>query len=278
MERDFGNECAFMSKFAWMSDIHLNFLGTVQIEDWLNSLQRQDYQALLITGDIGEANSLHDYLIRMSEHLRLPIYFVLGNHDYYHGSVEGVRASISRLDDERELLYWLPLHGVIKLNEETALLGHDGWGDGGYGKFMQSSIMLNDYIYIQELVNLKLVDRLLRLRALGQESALYFRRILPKAFENFKHVYVAVHPPPYQEAAWHMGKTPIDDDPFLPHFTCKAVGDALLEIAEAYPDRQMTVLCGHTHGTGKVMIRPNLEVMTAGAEYGHPRVERVFEF
>jgi 3',5'-cyclic-AMP phosphodiesterase len=267
-----------MTKLAWMSDIHLNFLGTVQIENWLNELQEQAYDALLITGDIGEANSLHDYLIRMADHLRLPIYFVLGNHDYYHGSIEGVRTGIHRLAAERELLRWLPLQGIVRLNEEAALIGHDGWGDGGYGNFMQSSVMLNDYLYIQELVNLKAVDRLLRLRALGQESALYLRRNLPKAFEEFRHVYVAVHPPPYQEAAWHMDKTPVDNDPFLPHFTCKAVGDVLLDITAAYPEKQVTVLCGHTHGTGKVSMRPNLHVLTAGAEYGHPRVEHVFEF
>lgn len=267
-----------MKRLAWMSDIHLNFLGTVQIEKWLNQLQQEQYDALLISGDIGEANSLQDYLIRISEHLRLPVYFILGNHDFYHGSVEGVRAGISRLDSARELLHWLPLHGIIPLNEETALLGHDGWGDGGYGDFLQSSVMLNDYIYIQELVGLKAVDRLLKLRALGQEAALYFKRNLPKALENFKQVYVVVHAPPFQQAAWHEGKTPIDNDPFLPHFTCKAVGDCLLEIAEQYPKSKITVLCGHTHGSGYALIRPNLEVMTAGAEYGHPRVERIFEF
>lgn len=267
-----------MKRLAWMTDIHLNFLGTVQIEEWLKQLQKQGYTALLITGDIGEANSVQDYLIRISEHLRLPIYFILGNHDFYHGSIEHVRAGIRRLDSERDLLHYLPLHGIIPLNEESALIGHDGWGDGGYGDFLQSSIMLNDYIYIQELAGLKPVDRLLKLRALGQEAALYLRRNLPKALDNFKHVYVAVHAPPYQEAAWHMGKTPVDNDPFLPHFTCKAVGDVLLELAAEYPQKQITVLCGHTHGSGTVAIRENLQVLTAGAEYGHPRVERLFEF
>lgn len=266
-----------MKRLAWMSDIHLNFLGTVQIEEWLNRLQEESYSALLITGDIGEANSLQDYLIRMGEHLRLPIYFVLGNHDFYHGAIEAVRDAVRRLDAGSEFLHWLPVHGIVRLNEESALLGHDGWGDGGYGDFLKSTVMLNDYVYIRDLANLEAKERLLKLRALGQEAALYFKRNLPNALETFKHVYVALHTPPFQESAWHEGKTPKHNDPFLPHFTCKAVGDALREIAVQYPKRQITVLCGHTHGRGQAQILPNLQVLTAGAEYGRPSVERVFE-
>ena len=39
----------------------------------------------------------------------------------------------------------------------------------------------------------------------------------------------------------------------------------------------MTVLCGHTHGEGQAQILPNLKVLTGGAKYGEPRVQRVFE-
>ncbi len=44
---------------------------------------------------------------------------------------------------------------------------------------------------------------------------------------------------------------------------------------EAHPDREMTVLCGHTHGEGEAQILPNLKVLTGGAEYGKPKVQRV---
>ena len=42
------------------------------------------------------------------------------------------------------------------------------------------------------------------------------------------------------------------------------------------PDRQMTVLCGHTHGA-EAQVLPNLRVLTGGAEYGEPKVQRVLE-
>lgn len=44
-----------------------------------------------------------------------------------------------------------------------------------------------------------------------------------------------------------------------------------------YPDRQLTVLCGHTHGAGETRPLDNVLILTGGAEYGRPVVQRVFE-
>jgi hypothetical protein len=102
---------------------------------------------------------------------------------------------------------------------------------------------------------------------------------MPDALEKYAQVYVALHVPPFAEACWHRGKIPTDaNDPYLPHFTCRAAGDALLDLATLYPQRQITVLCGHTHGSGDVYLRDNLHIITGGAEYGDPRIQRIFEF
>jgi hypothetical protein len=45
----------------------------------------------------------------------------------------------------------------------------------------------------------------------------------------------------------------------------------------AHPTRQATVLCGHTHGRGEVQMLDNLTVLTGGADYGKPEVQRIFE-
>lgn len=265
-----------MTRLAWMTDIHLNFLGTAQIEIWLHDIRLQNYDAVLITGDIGEANSLQDYLIRIADYLGIPIYFVLGNHDYYGSSIENVRANIRRLHTDHTQLHWLPELGVVRLSDTIGLIGHGAWGDGGYGDFLSSELMLNDYQLIQDLCDLEPSQRLFKLRALGQSAGLYIERNLPIALQRFEHVYVALHVPPFQEACWYDGKTPADDDDYLPHFTCKAVGDVLLDIAGQNPSKKITIVCGHTHGSGEVMMRPNLQVITAGAEYGQPTVARIF--
>ncbi len=46
---------------------------------------------------------------------------------------------------------------------------------------------------------------------------------------------------------------------------------------QGFPHRRLTVLCGHTHGRGEAAILPNLRVLTAGAIYGQPGIERLFD-
>ena len=63
----------------------------------------------------------------------------------------------------------------------------------------------------------------------------------------------------------------------FPHFTCKAMGDAILEIMRATPQRQLTVYCGHTHSPGICQPLPNVTIHTGGAKYGSPSVQEVID-
>jgi 3',5'-cyclic-AMP phosphodiesterase len=137
--------------------------------------------------------------------------------------------------------------------------------------------MLNDFGLIGEFDGFDEdpATRLAKLHALGDESADHFRAVLPEALSNFQHVVVLTHVPPFREACWHEGR--ISDDHWLPFFACKAVGDALRDAMAAAPSQQMTVLCGHTHGSGEAQMLPNLCVLTGKAVYGRPCVQRVLE-
>jgi hypothetical protein len=172
-------------------------------------------------------------------------------------------------------LTWLTRAGVVELAPDTGLVGHDSWADGRYGDYHRSPVILNDYLLIDELSRINAEERFLRLNALGDEAASYFRVVLPEAFERYPHVFLVTHVPPFKESCWHEGRP--SSDAHLPHFSCKAVGDALLEIMQAYPDRELTVLCGHTHSGGQVQIMDNLRVITGGAIYGAPVVQQVFD-
>ena len=265
-----------MRRIAWTTDIHLNFLGTQQIETFLQSIKVTDPERLIISGDIGEAPSVYDYLRRIAETLAIPIYFVLGNHDFYHSRIQHVRVGITTLIQEVDNLYWLNAEEVIQLSADTALVGHDGWADGRYGNFHQSTVVLNDYVAIQDLAQLSDTTRLDMLNRLGDEAALHIRQVLGKACKIYERVFVVTHPPPFQQACWHEGKTATDDDPYLPHFTCKAIGDVLIDVALQFPKCELIVLCGHTHGSGEYRPLPNVQVITGGAEYGKPVINRMF--
>jgi 3',5'-cyclic-AMP phosphodiesterase len=170
---------------------------------------------------------------------------------------------------------WLPGSGPVSLTSATALVGHDGWGDGGFGDAAGTEVLLNDFLLIEEL---RASDRralLAVLRELGQEAARYFRANLPPALATHSHVLALTHVPPFREASWHNGRESADD--WLPFFACKAAGDALREAMAGRPDRRLTVLCGHTHGSGRCAPAQNIDVVTGGAEYGRPVVQLAIE-
>lgn len=263
-------------RVVWLTDIHLNFLGHLQVNRFANTIRAQAPDTVVISGDIGEARTVAWYLKTLEQKLKRPIYFVLGNHDFYMGSVADVRAAANRLSAESEWLKWLTGAGIVELAPDTALVGHDSWADGRCGDYHQSSVLLNDFALIYDLAGLSKQERLRKLNELGDEAADYFRTLLPRAFETYRRVFLATHVPPFKESCWHEGR--ISDDDFLPFFACKAVGDVLVEIMHVYTHRQLTVLCGHTHGRRQAQILDNLLVLTGGAEYGKPEVQQVFEF
>jgi predicted phosphohydrolase len=264
-----------MSRFAWLTDIHLNFLERSQLARFCIDLLHNQPDGVFISGDIAESHNLERYLQVLERTLDRPIWFVLGNHDFYRGSILQVRNMVAEMTRRSAWLRWLPAVGVVELSADTCLLGHDGWADGRCGDYEHSEVMLNDYWLIAELANLSAKDRLTQLHALGDETAAYFRRILPDALARYRHVYVLIHPPPFAEACWYQGRQ--SGPGWLPHLACRAAGVVLLEAMQTHADRHMTVLCGHTHGAGEVRVLPNLHVITGGAEYGAPQMQRIIE-
>ena len=56
------------------------------------------------------------------------------------------------------------------------------------------------------------------------------------------------------------------------------MGDVLREVMQRRPDRELLVLCGHTHGSGEAQILDNLRVLTGGAGYERPWRHQLLEF
>ncbi|MBC2717224.1 MAG: metallophosphoesterase [Desulfobacteraceae bacterium] len=263
-------------KTIWLTDIHLEFLNDPAFDHFMRELCDKNADAILISGDIAQAPTLERYLLKMAQSLAIPIYFVLGNHDYYHGSISGVRSAVTRLLEKSTHLHWLNVSGAVYLSPTTCLVGHDGWCDARFGDYYHSSVMLNDFLLIFELSALSRGELLQQLNRLGDEAAEHFKIVLPEALKSAEHVVVLTHVPPFLEAAWYNGKYCESD--WLPFFSCKAVGDILTEIMKKYQDKRMTVLCGHTHGGGMSQILPNLVALTGQARYGHPGIQETFEW
>ena len=262
-------------QIGWLTDIHLNFLSLESRSTFYTRLHNENLDALLIGGDIGEADSVVPILTELAAAVEIPVYFVLGNHDFYHGSIAAVRQAIAECCASSPWLHWLPNMAVVPLTADTALIGHDSWADGRLGDFFASEVMLNDYVLIEELRSLKKPQRFAALQALGDEAAAYLEDRARQALAQRRNILVLTHVPPFRESCWHEGQ--ISNQDYLPHFACKAVGERLAALMRERQQNNMTILCGHTHSPGVAYILDNLCVLTGGAEYGHPKLQRIFD-
>lgn len=246
------------------------------IESFAAGVVAQRPDVVLIGGDTSESKDLVAHLSQLARLLRVPIYFVLGNHDYYYGSIEAVRQRVVELCRREPLLHYLSAaETVVELSPDTALVGHDGWADGRLADYFASTVMMNDELLIAELIGLSRAARWERLKALADEAAAHVRRVLPLAL-RYPQAVLLMHVPPFREACWYAGE--ISNDNWLPHFTCHAVGEAIRDVMSEHPHRALTVLCGHTHGRGEASPLPNVQVFTGGAQYGRPEIQRMFDF
>jgi len=267
-------------RLAWATDIHLNFLDAQARCRFLESLGKKA-DAVAISGDIGESPDIEGHLLEIEEVLQRPIYFVLGNHDFYRGSITRTRQAVTRLAIQSEHLVYLTANAVVELTPKTALIGHDGWADARLGDFENSQVILNDYVVIEELPKWRADERFDKealgeaLNVLGDEAAGHFAKTIAEAAANYTNVIAVTHVPPFREATWHEGRT--SDDNWLPHFSCKAAGDAMLSVMRSHPQCSLLVLCGHTHGGGETAPLDNLRVLTGEAVYGRPAVQKVIE-
>lgn len=262
-------------RIGWLSDVHLNFLDEESLDRFFAGLAAQAVDAWLVSGDIGEAQSVTQYLQMFETRLPCPTYFTLGNHDFYGGSMAEVHLRVRDLAAASRRLVWLTASPAETLGGGTAITGDDSWADARFGNARKTPVELNDFFFIRELVGWARPDLIRMLHRLGDQAAARLEPKLRAAADSHDRVYVLMHVPPFREAAWHRGE--LCDDDWAPWFSCRAVGDVVRGCARDHPDVEFIVLCGHTHGGGRYAAAPNLTVLTAEAEYGAPASQGIFE-
>jgi Icc-related predicted phosphoesterase len=285
-------------KLLMATDVHLNFVHEEKIKSFCKHINDAKPDAMVITGDIAEAQNVVYYLGLLHEYTKpsvFPIFFVLGNHDYYNSSFKEVRDTMEKLftyqhkgikipqigkGNKNKRLIWLNSSGVIPLTKDTCLVGADGFYDGQHGNFFFSKVDLNDYHVIQDLswpVCQNKHDRHKKINEIAQHDAKIIGENIRTAFKDCKaqKVFVATHVSPFQENSVYNGKQ--SDEHWMPHFSCKAIGDELLACAIENPDKEIIVLCGHSHGTIEVKHMPNLICFTGAARYRFPDIARIWE-
>ncbi len=270
------------------SDLHLNFLSEPEIKAFCSDVTKSKPDGVIITGDISEAPSLVNHLKLLEQEIQKPIYYVLGNHDYYRGSVSVVRNIVAdKAHGKCSNLFYLPSIGrvppveesvkpaIVALTGNTCLVGHDGWYDGQYANwFAPGVVVMSDYMLIGEFRNSYMSGNstgiYTQMQVLANECGLHIRKHVAEACKDFKTVIFATHIPPWPQNSVHRGR--ISDFRWLPNFSSKIAGDALIDVATAHPKNEFVVLCGHSHGSAHYCPLPNINSYTANSEYGSPEI------
>ena len=262
-------------RLDWITDPHLDHLrGEGALLKFVQHLHDRDSDALIITGDIAESRDIDEFLGLISGAYQRPVYFVLGNHDYYGAWMGETHARVRNVCKAVPdgILNWMPDVGVKMLSPTTALVGHGGMYDGQEGApglemaltdfFMPHGIL--DMCRELEYGTRHLFEFLLKL---GQRCGAHVRQQVDLAVrQGAERVLILTHVPPFLEASYFRGRPSVPTS--APFYVNRSLGDTLLELSSRHPNVQLEVFAGHTHGARTYQAAGNLVVRVGAARYG----------
>ncbi len=119
-----------ITSLTWLTDIHLEFCSHRTRNSLYQSINEAAGETVVITGDLSAgAHRLAQYG-ELAEHVRKPIYFVLGHHDRYGTTFANAEVVVVRVTARFPHMVRLDGSQVIPLNQWVALVGVDSWADG----------------------------------------------------------------------------------------------------------------------------------------------------
>ena len=231
---------------------------------------------LLLGGDISNGRDFDDHFRRFCAGAGIPVYFVLGNHDFWMAPEATVRENAGKYPG------YLDEAGVVELAPNLGLVGRSGWYDTLTGNpFELRGWTVNDWELVPRLEGLWAERHLLSkaCRAWSEEEAEKARVTLTEAAGRYSTVLFVTHFPCFKAACWdEWGRPDVEENGWFPWSINTTMGHVILDVVEAFPRTHFTVLSGHTHGGGRKQLRSNLLCVSGKAVYGNPRLAEVLHF
>jgi Icc protein len=262
-------------KVAWVTDPHLNFASENGWNSLITGILESSPSAVIMTGDISEGPYVTDHINRLVRAVGLPVYFVLGNHDFYHRRRDDVITDIRSLCSSERNAVWLSDVPSVNPVPGLALVGADGWYDASYGWSSDLSIVFSwDWKMIRDFSNRTRLESMIVSRAWSKQSATHLEKELCSLDRSIDRVAILTHVPPWPELTDDTPGTALGNF-WLPYNVSAAAGDAISRAADWASHRSHSVFCGHTHVARSAWISSNVYGRCGKAQYGKPRVQDV---
>jgi len=123
-------------KAIWLNDIHLNFLAGEQVYAFLDKLRAEEPDAVLVGATLARPTDFALYLQEMAGSWAGRS-ISSWQPDFYRGHRRRPLQGRNRLPANAESPRAEP-NGRRGLTKQVGLVGHDGWGDGRCGDYVNS--------------------------------------------------------------------------------------------------------------------------------------------
>lgn len=247
--------------------MHLDRVNLVKKILFIRSLIKENPKAVFLTGDNSSGRYLYYDLYALATFVKCPIYFVLGNHDYWHSDRDKINQKVNKLINKFPNLVWLSNSEVVSLTPKVALIGDEGWydgynGDPKYLKYTLDHLMIKDYRLLPNMDE--------KIKAFREFSTQSNNRLVEKLNQaidrGYRTIYILCHFPPWKEATRHPGT--IFEKFWLPYDTNIKLGKEIKRIARLHKKTNIIVFTGHTHEPKYVRISKNIM-----CHIGHPGID-----
>lgn len=253
-------------KAYWLTDLHLNYCNQKKLNNLYYKLEEEAPDCLFLTGDISNGKNIEKHLNWLSQ-LKIPIYFVFGNHCFYWSSFE----TNTRLNLNSNL-HLLDQSGPIIFNN-TAIIGDTGWYGVGDMNTYLPFVFIPDWFAIKELRQIFSYKKFLNY--VDMKSLISTERLINKLKivleKDIKTIYLLTHFPPSIKRYGNIFSAH-----FWTHFDSnKYLLSSLKKIMSYHPDKKLIILSGHVHQED-VQEFDNITVFIGKPNLGNPNI--IYEF
>lgn len=238
----------------------------------MNRLSHVEYHALLhkvcqahatrvwITGDIGDPSNNWKFLNELLEAVNRSVYFLLGNHDFYQGTISQARQKAAKICQQHSNAFYLhECEGFMM--DGHLVLGVDGWANTDKTS-LHGTTWDSEQIFDLQNLSIEQLQQVMNQFA-EEDTALLLKKCRQSLSSSIHSVCIFTHIPPV-DARLGSGKTRAMQE-MRTVFYSEALSKGLHELTKYYPKVNFQVFSGHLHRKISYGISNNLQGYVANA-------------